>query len=78
MRATVVQLDAANYELEVGQGIEVLGFVAPINGRGGYTLEAVWRDEQGYIWTIPTSAIRMEPRAYQPRIVESEPETVPS
>jgi hypothetical protein len=56
--ATVVQHDSQNYELAVGDRIEVIGWVIR-----GSQLQAIWRDDQGYVWEIAASVIRMEPNA---------------
>lgn len=54
MKATIVEWDQlGNYETEVGQVINVVGFVMQHDG-----VHAVWHDEDGYLWTIHTRFIR--------------------
>jgi hypothetical protein len=45
-----------DFDLNAGVEIEVLGFV-----HYGYELRAVWRDDDGYVSSVPTAFIRMLP-----------------
>src|SRR5688500_13450065 len=59
MRAVVSHINVEQGELwdvTRGQEIEILAFVSK-----GYETCAVWRDDYGYINTIPTHVLRMLP-----------------
>ena len=53
--ATLTQ-DWPDGDLTVGDRIEIVGYVWQ-----GFQLLAVYRDERGYVWTLPTMVLRLEP-----------------